>query len=431
MKYFCKILIPITFLITLSCSAEQDPITDADPEKTVLRFSSDIPTKGTDITNDNMDRFGMFAFYTGVGNWNATTSTPDYMYNREVSRNKINTNWTEWFYSPVMYWPKVGEKLSFFAYAPFATPENGILVSPQSKTGAPTLEYEVSSVVSKQIDLLFATPLWNKTKTDYPNSHVRLDFKHALTKILFHGQIQTGKELPVGQQIKIKSISVTQINSKGILNYPATPGEAANWDLNVIQIKDYMLTISGGELIDKMLSTTPVSITSTDGQLNLLPQTIRAEAMLRVEYGIYDINNMEIESLVSEHPFASLMPNLLMGKAIIFTIQLGVESPGKVQATILPWDKASVEGDFSATYLNLSRTNITESAGKEIIVYYDTDYRYHILVECIQSTGTALKDIVIIPENGVIKFPTDLLPGDYTFNLQAGGILRKIYLKII
>ncbi|MGL4806293.1 MAG: hypothetical protein ACRC26_08090, partial [Bacteroidales bacterium] len=61
MKSFCKIFIPITFLIILSCTAEQDPITDPDPEKTALRFSSDIPTKGADITNDNMDRFGMFA----------------------------------------------------------------------------------------------------------------------------------------------------------------------------------------------------------------------------------------------------------------------------------------------------------------------------------------------------------------------------------
>ncbi|MGL4805940.1 MAG: hypothetical protein ACRC26_06295, partial [Bacteroidales bacterium] len=137
-----------------------------------------------------------------------------------------------------------------------------------------------------------------------------------------------------------------------------------------------------------------------------------------------------IEPLVSEHPFASLMPNLLMGKAIIFTIQLGIDSPGKVQATILPWDEASVDGDFSATYLNLSRTNITENAGKEIIVYYDTDYRYPVYVECIASTGTPIKYISIIPEKELIRFP-QLLQGDYTFQLQAGGIFRNIYLKII
>ncbi|MGL4781069.1 MAG: hypothetical protein ACRCXN_09600, partial [Bacteroidales bacterium] len=185
----------------------------------------------------------------------------------------------------------------------------------------------------------------------------------------------------------------------------------------------------GGELIDKMLSTIPVSITSTDGQLNLLPQTVSAEAMLRVEYGIYDTNNQEIEPLVSEHPFASLMPNLLMGKAIIFTIQLGIDSPGKVQATILPWDEASVEGDFSATYLNLSRTNITENAGKEIIVYYDTDYEYYLTVKCIEKPNE--EDIQIYPENNMIKFPADLFPGSYQFKVIAGGLSRIIYLQIL
>lgn len=429
MKCISKLCCLYILLLTLSCSQSEEDFIEQEQLQSILNFISDIDTKGTDITNANIDNLGVFAFYTGTQDW-SLSSTPNYIYNRMVNRQMINNIWSDWFYTPVMYWPRVGEKLSFFAYAPFATKENGIVVSSQTKQGVPTLTYEVSEIIRSQIDLLYTMPLWNQTKDHYLDSRVKLNFKHALTKVLFRAKIQEGREPASGQFIKVNSVSVTQIKAKGQFAYPSSQGEAAKWKLSTRPIKNFKLE-RGQELKDEVLTQASVNITSADGQLNLLPQKISADAKLIVEYGVYDDNNQEVESLVSEHLLSSLIPQLIMGKAVVFTIQLGVDSPGKVQVSIQPWEEAMVEGDFSATYLNLSRTNITETTGKEIFVHYDTDYRYPIYAECIASTGTLIADISITAENGIIQFPSNLQWGEYTFRIKAGGISRNIYLCII
>ena len=71
--------------------------------------------------------FGVFAYFTDNGDYDANTSTPNFMYNEQVTY-KTGGTLADWTYEPVKYWPnEYGDgatsddldKVSFFAYAPW------------------------------------------------------------------------------------------------------------------------------------------------------------------------------------------------------------------------------------------------------------------------------------------------------------------------
>lgn len=418
----------ISFLVLQACNHSSWD-TDSDQFTDQLSFSTQIASKGANLDNSNLSSFGVFAFYTGQNSWESVSATilPNYLYNQEVKRQKQGDEWSAWTYSPVMYWPKAEEKLSFFAYAPFATPENGIKISSKTHTGPFTLTYRVPVEVKNQQDILYTLPLLDQSKDSYLNKNIPLNFKHALTKIIFHAKIQDGKEPPAGQYLKIKSVSIKNISSGGTLNFQTTPVLSARWSVQEGPLQDYILTTQPeGGLTDCNLGNIPVSITSPEGQLNLMPQTISQAALLSVQYALTDQNGNETEILVSEHLFSSLMSELQMGKGILFTIQLGVNAPGIISASVLPWEEANVEGDFSATYLNVSRTNITEFQQNPITIYYETDYPNEVIISPVNT--------YVYPDHlqkGVISFRADSFsPGLYKYVLRAGGIYRIINITI-
>ncbi len=104
--------------------------------------------------------FGIMAWYqqtTGTADANAwpttgPTTKTNFMWNEEVT---YNSGWT---YSPLKYWPTMtDDKLSFFAYAPYAATaqEHGITVAGKdAASGWTTLLFEVNNDVAKQVDFV-------------------------------------------------------------------------------------------------------------------------------------------------------------------------------------------------------------------------------------------------------------------------------------
>ena len=75
--------------------------------------------------------FGVFATYSGTNDYETlTAATNDFMYNQLVKYYDANGDGTEgWEYTPLKYWPNPtngqnadAQKVSFFAYAPYADP---------------------------------------------------------------------------------------------------------------------------------------------------------------------------------------------------------------------------------------------------------------------------------------------------------------------
>ena len=187
--------------------------------------------------------FGVFAYYADGGADYASSLTPNFMYNEQVSWANPNGGWT---YSPLKYWPnettndsqdptatatsaKPLDKLSFFAYAPYVSTGTGtgktlsssgasgkitnswygsetsgiMAIQNEATTGDPLVEWKYSSDVDHNVDLLwgvapkgmdytavngttvpthFGYPLTDLVKPD-KDMKVKFLFQHALSRI--------------------------------------------------------------------------------------------------------------------------------------------------------------------------------------------------------------------------------------------------------
>ena len=191
------IFLCIAALLCVSCVEEQLP--EETGQKDEIVVSVNLPEGWTpleskaEITSESdlqSAGFGLFAYYTGTNDYSDISSAAGVIFNnRQVTYSA--SNWSYGSYSE--YWPtKEGEKVSFFAYAPWSD-WNGTV----TKTGAaPAIPYTVmdagavtTSKLNAQKDLLWGTqsngsPYRNVTR-DGTGGKVNLFFRHAISKIRF------------------------------------------------------------------------------------------------------------------------------------------------------------------------------------------------------------------------------------------------------
>ena len=133
--------------------------------------------------------FGVFACTTGEYTYRDVSVSSNFMCNQQVVFNDET-----WMYEPVKYWPNGNnEKVSFFAYAPYSDGDDS---SPSTNpvgycipsfslphdSGDPWILYRLHPEMDKQVDLLYASPLLNKTKQPL-EERLSFEFMHALAQI--------------------------------------------------------------------------------------------------------------------------------------------------------------------------------------------------------------------------------------------------------
>lgn len=139
-------------------------------------FAGEVTTDGLKTTDGDLKTagFGVFAYYTDNGKYDDNLSTPNFMYNEQVT-----SDGTKFSYSPVKYWPNEyggtaisdeTDKLTFFAYAPYVnvTPSTGKVdpgtnkadtwgitaLSRNTAAGDPIVKYVVNFDPTKSVDLV-------------------------------------------------------------------------------------------------------------------------------------------------------------------------------------------------------------------------------------------------------------------------------------
>lgn len=138
-------------------------------------------TRGTEFTKDNLTSLGVLAYLTQGNSFNALSSTPNFMYNQEVTKA---TGASTWEYTPTKFWPtNSNDKITFFAYAPHNA--KGLTLPAATDRGYPSFTYQVQVAEAAQIDLLVCTPLMNQTYATN-NGKVKFVMNHALTKIAIY-----------------------------------------------------------------------------------------------------------------------------------------------------------------------------------------------------------------------------------------------------
>ena len=146
--------------------------------------------------------FGVFATYSATDDYETlTAATNDFMFNQFV-----NHNGTDWTYSPIKYWPNPtngqnadDQKVSFFAYAPFAdlplnkynpdstAPDfsgetNGVTGFSIDATTGHNLVHYAFSPDQPNVDLMWGYKLKNVDNTDPANPVITYDINNNLTR---------------------------------------------------------------------------------------------------------------------------------------------------------------------------------------------------------------------------------------------------------
>ncbi len=174
----------------ISCAkSDVYDVNESNPDVIAFDTYVDQTTKGTVFTQDAVqkDGFGLMTYYTEQSYWadGADAFTPNYMYNQEV----VYSN-SAWSYSPIKYWPNLtGDKLSFFAYAPYQTYEsassigNGVNAAYTTNTsaGLPQIQFFVNPKASEMIDFVAGQNMDMVRQDD----KVTFNLKHQLTRVTF------------------------------------------------------------------------------------------------------------------------------------------------------------------------------------------------------------------------------------------------------
>ena len=261
------------------------------PASNAIEFSTylgrDVQKRSVILDNANLLKFGVFASYTKDELWDEEDGF-NFMFNQLVEKKN-----GAWDYSPKKYWPtKKGEKISFWAYAPYATNSSAIsVVSDNEDKGVPVIKYTINDI-TKAEDFTAAT-LMNQVKTAPSNGSdpvvytdpdgstrtVEFSLKHELTRVNIQAKLD--KAVAGETTVNIKSIEFNgdALVTDGTYTFPAATGARGTWALGTkgaITVDPLMAKVTpslGGYVTPgiPLSNTTPVPVFNTDKYLFLIP----------------------------------------------------------------------------------------------------------------------------------------------------------------
>ena len=366
-------------LLLAGCS--QNEITEMSPDANpAVGFSvySGVQTKGTEIKVEHLKTgFGVFAYHTGATAWSAagSSATPNFMYNQKVE----SSNGTTWTYTPVKYWPKDEEKVTFFAYGPHSTVSGSGVTMPAvgSITGAPKLTFAIESTgdATKMIDFVVAK---NDASATQDRTHansasgVTFTFQHVLSRLTFEAKPSVELFTTTG----VKGTTYVMVKSAKILHGTSSPNfyksgildcADATWSSKTQATADYditkVLALSDQKSIVtntadqtnnkydavKLTSNaTPISLFTASQYLFLIPETAKTGAgtssagdvTIQFEYDIVTLDTALGKGYaITHHTTDAKLPTgaLKQGTAYKYTIEFGINEVKILTPTVENW----------------------------------------------------------------------------------------------
>lgn len=379
-------------------ACQKDEVLNEVPQDQPIEFGTYVGRGALTKVNTSIDNvgelaekhFGVFAYYTQTGNYSITESPINFMYNQEVKGTASNATYN-WTYSPVKYWPNnPGEKISFFAYAPFdinggADNITAIELQATNSTGDPKVTYIVQEDCNKHVDLVYSKSNNIDLTKQTIEGTVKFDFAHALSRIGFSAQIlndivaddKTGENndnesTNENNAIKTGETTVTieeieligKFTKKSVLNL-----NGGTWE-DVDNLTEDNFTITNTNLYNYKTSSTNTLATKTSlntngeaadkGFLMVIPQYFDGSSedkalQIRVKYTVKTTDeNLNggysiITNNITSAPFSI---NFKQGNAYNFHLQLGLTSV-KLSATVSTWE----DGGDIAVNVPINTTN--------------------------------------------------------------------------
>lgn len=259
---------------------------DSTPKSIAFRLD-ELQTKGSIESVDSILSLGVFGYSTGTTLYDQTDQAdrlPNLIYNQEAWRAnrplQDGKNRNAWQYNPVAYWPTDQTiNNSFFAYSPHSSkfpPEAEFTIPARIDTGYPKIAYTVPNRVVDQVDVLYASPVFNKNLTNNSEGVVNYQMKHALSWLIFVAapvqRADTGDGDNKTDTFKIKSLRfiVDTLITRAELNLGTgewTPLEASS--------ADYEFVVDTAR---KIPANTMATITPASSRLMIIPQAFTQAA---------------------------------------------------------------------------------------------------------------------------------------------------------
>lgn len=261
------LLAAVAALAMVSCSQNEiDGIDNGKQDgRAEIKFSYTPVTRATVITSTTLGNFTVNAYANEKETYDADASSIIGQGYFEREKNEDGSNADTWSSTNKYYWPS-NKNVHFFGYDVKSTEATFT----KESTGYPTLKYTVPTIVASQHDLLVAK---SEKQTYTPNSTVTLQFKHALTQVLFSLK---GDDANV--TYTVKSVTIKGVNKEGTYNYGTetwTPGSA-------IETTGYTATPTTSVAVS---GTTATNLgTDNNTIFMLMPQTIPSGAKIAVTY---------------------------------------------------------------------------------------------------------------------------------------------------
>lgn len=287
-KIFALGIIAFAALSVSSCA--KDEVVSSLPEGNAIEFGTylgrNVQSRAPQLTTDGTDGtalldFGVFASYTKDAVW--SNQTPNFMFNQKVARTSVGADWA---YSPKKYWPTTqGDQISFWAYAPYETADNGIEVtSTNTATTTPTIEYSLTGDLSKLADFVTDVEM-NVTKSastdpDGATRTVNFGLRHELTRVGINAVLD--KAIATETEVNITKIEFggTDMATVATYQFASTGDDRGTWlptttsaTLDVTSLMDVATTTVGTYSAAGVLltGTTPVSLFGANDYLFLIP----------------------------------------------------------------------------------------------------------------------------------------------------------------
>ena len=234
-------LIACAALTMTGCSNDEINAPQQSQGNNAIEFSTYLGrnaqgSRGTETNTGSIktNGFGVLAYYTEQADF-AETNKPNFMWNQKVTYSN-----SAWSYTPVKYWPtKVGDKVSFFAYAPYI--ENGnnnvIELSGKSATGTPTATITLPEDPSQTIDFVAAVQM-NKTHDNSAtaNNDVSFTLLHEMTRVKVQAKLDKSVYSDTDDKHKtfvvIKNVTFNdkgQFYKSGKYTFSTIDGERGKW----------------------------------------------------------------------------------------------------------------------------------------------------------------------------------------------------------
>ncbi len=209
--------------------------------------STKAPVMTLDLLKDAEGGFGVNAVYT-PGLWSEAGSTyPDVMYNQRVTWNG-----EKWSYDPVKYWPTLkGERVSFFAWAPYGDPCIDICDATSADADPTRLHFTMAERSNETIDFIAASAIDNSESN--PNSTVTFVFRHELVRLEMYAKVDENlyrdDDAANKTRVIVKSARLVGLNfyteADYLYNTEVEDGHGA-WDFDGFNISDgYPVEICG------------------------------------------------------------------------------------------------------------------------------------------------------------------------------------------